>query len=524
MAMAGGQDTGKGKSCKIMKSVREVPVNVCRALWKLGRDDPRRVIHAMKVGLALTLVSFLYVLEPLFEGIGQNAMWAVMTVVVVLEFTAGATLCKGFNRGLGTLCAGSLAFFIEFVAGKSRKDFRAVFVGASVFVIGFLSTYIRFFPQIKKNYDYGVVVFLLTFNLITVSSYRVQNVFHLAQQRLYTIAIGCGICLAMSFLILPYWSGEDLRRSTVYKLEGLARSIEACVNEYFKDKEITVINEEAEASKESIQKGYRAVLDSKSSDESLAHFASWEPRFSRQCHKCPWHRYVKIGAVMRHFAYTAAALHGCLESQIQTPKSVRSLFRDPCTRVAREVSTVLHELSTSIEKGRRVSPDSLTDRLQEALQALNSAIKSQPRLFLGSSSANRMLVEWKRDKENSPRVALSSARTDISALLEFRNKRAPDPSKDPGQRRQLSPSLSKLAMTSLEFSEALPFAAFASLLVEMVARLGLVIHEVEELGRAAHFKELSQKDDVVIGIGDNVRKPRENGREIQHHHASQVGE
>ncbi|KAJ6851381.1 aluminum-activated malate transporter 12-like [Iris pallida] len=388
---------------------------------------------------------------------------------------------------------------------------------------GFASTYIRFYPHIKKNYDYGVVVFLLTFNLITVSSYRVQNVFHLAQQRLYTIAIGCSICLAMSFLILPCWSGEDLHRSTVYKLEGLARSIEACVNEYFKDNEIAV-TEEAEASNESIQKGYRAVLDSKSSEESLAHFASWEPRFSRQCHKYPWHLYVKIGAIMRHFAYTAAALHGCLESQIQTPQSVRSLFRDPCTRVAREVSTVLLELSTSIENRRRLSPDSLTDNLQEALQALNSAIKSQPRLFLGSNSANRTLMEWKYDKENSLRVALSSARTDASPQLEFRNKKAPDHSKDPGERRQLRPSLSKLAITSLEFSEALPFAAFASLLVEMVARLDLVIQEVEELGRAANFKELPQKDDTVIDISDNGKKSREGGREMQEHHASQDGE
>ncbi|MCI77155.1 aluminum-activated malate transporter 12-like, partial [Trifolium medium] len=28
-------------------------------------------------------------MEPLFKGIGNNAMWAVMTVVVVMEFTAG---------------------------------------------------------------------------------------------------------------------------------------------------------------------------------------------------------------------------------------------------------------------------------------------------------------------------------------------------------------------------------------------------------------------------------------------------
>jgi len=49
---------------------------------------------------------------------------------------SGATLCKGLNRGLGTLIAGSLAFFIEFVANDSGKIFRAIFIGAAVFIIG----------------------------------------------------------------------------------------------------------------------------------------------------------------------------------------------------------------------------------------------------------------------------------------------------------------------------------------------------------------------------------------------------
>lgn len=84
----------------------------------------------------------------------------------------------------------------------------------------------RFFPYIKKNYDYGAVIFLLTFNLITVSSYRVDNVLAIAHDRLVTIVIGVGICLLMSLLIFPNWSGEDLHDSTVYKLEGLANSIE----------------------------------------------------------------------------------------------------------------------------------------------------------------------------------------------------------------------------------------------------------------------------------------------------------
>jgi len=53
-------------------------------------------------------------------------------------------------------------------------------------------------------------------------------------------------------------------QQTLYNLR-----LAACVNEYFKDKDIEVIEEEAEASKDSIYKAYRAVLDSKSSDETL---------------------------------------------------------------------------------------------------------------------------------------------------------------------------------------------------------------------------------------------------------------
>ena len=66
------------------------------------------------------------------------------------------------------------------------------------------------------------------------------------------------------------------------------------------------------------------------------------------------------------------------------------------------------------------------------------------------------------------------------------------------ERKLLRPTLSKLAITSLEFSEALPLAAFASLLVETVARLDLVIEEVEELARVADFKEYKPGDQVVV--------------------------
>lgn len=55
----------------------------------IAKLDIKKVIHSVKVGIALVLVSLLYLLDPLFQKVGQNAIWAIMTVVVVFEFFAG---------------------------------------------------------------------------------------------------------------------------------------------------------------------------------------------------------------------------------------------------------------------------------------------------------------------------------------------------------------------------------------------------------------------------------------------------
>ncbi|CAH2046195.1 unnamed protein product [Thlaspi arvense] len=482
----------KKKSSEIPKKMKKTLKN----LWNVGKEDTRRVKHALKVGVSLTLVSLLYLMEPFFKGIGKNAIWAVMTVVVVLEFSAGATLRKGLNRGLGTLIAGSLAYFMEFVAIHSGKIFGGIFIGAAVFIIGTTVTYMRFIPYIKKNYDYGMLVFLLTFNLITVSSYRVDTVIKIAHQRFLTIGMGIGICLFMSLLIFPIWSGDDLHKSTVTKLKGLSRSIEACVSKYFEEeKEKENSDSESDDEDDVIYKGYKAVLDSKSSDEAL------------------------------------------------TPRSIRILFKDPCVRLAGEICKVLSELSESIRDRRRCSPEILSDNLEVALKDLNTAINSQPKLFLGSNlhsditnkhlnenvsyyndQNSNAIVSYHNDSNNlngnvlgqttQPNVAVSNPHLNSAVSLSsfMRNMSHRRSVKKPaaiGEKRRLRKQLSKIAvMKSLEFSEALPFAAFASLLVEMVARLDTVIDEVEELGTIACFKEYDTTVDPT-DVEVRIEKPVE---------------
>ncbi|CAN8245855.1 unnamed protein product [Cochlearia groenlandica] len=529
MEEEGSLKTKKKKILKVPKKMKKILKN----LWNVGKEDPRRVKHALKVGVSLTLVSLLYLMEPFFKGIGKNAIWAVMTVVVVLEFSAGATLRKGLNRGLGTLIAGSLAYFMEFVAINSGKIVGGIFIGIAVFIIGSTITYMRFIPYIKKNYDYGMLVFLLTFNLITVSSHRVDTVIKIAHQRLLTIAMGIGICLFMSLLIFPIWSGDDLHKSTVTKLQGLSTSIEACVSGYFED-EISKDCSDSESDDENIiYKGYKSVLDSKSSDEALAMYASWEPRHTIRCNKFPSKQYIKVGSVLRKFGHTVVALHGCLRTEIQTPRSIRILFKEPCVRLSREICKVLNELSESIRTRRHCSPERISGSLEAALKDLNTAIKSQPKLFLGSNlhsditnkHLNGNVSYYNKDNnlngcvldqlvENdtvstkprlSSAVSLSSFVGDTSDRRTV--KKTPAEEAEIGERRRLRKQMSKIAvMKSLEFSEALPFAAFASLLVEMVARLDHVIDEVEELGAISCFKVYDKSfDRTVVNVG--IEKP-----------------
>lgn len=54
-----------------------------------SKYDLRKLIHSIKVGVALVSVSLLYLLDPLYKQVGENAMWAIMTVVVIFEFYAG---------------------------------------------------------------------------------------------------------------------------------------------------------------------------------------------------------------------------------------------------------------------------------------------------------------------------------------------------------------------------------------------------------------------------------------------------
>ena len=94
---------------------------------------------------------------------------------------------------------------------------------------GAAATYTRQVPNIKKKYDYGAIVFILTFSLVVVSGLRVEQVMELARDRLSTIFMGFAICIFISLLVFPIWASDELHDSLVSRFEDLARSLEGII-------------------------------------------------------------------------------------------------------------------------------------------------------------------------------------------------------------------------------------------------------------------------------------------------------
>jgi hypothetical protein len=71
----------------------------CAGRWAADR---RRLAYSLKVASALTLISLTVLLPQILDFgidamVGDNAMWAVFTVVFVFEFTVGTRPLKNPN-------------------------------------------------------------------------------------------------------------------------------------------------------------------------------------------------------------------------------------------------------------------------------------------------------------------------------------------------------------------------------------------------------------------------------------------
>ncbi|GLT90124.1 hypothetical protein SLE2022_080740 [Rubroshorea leprosula] len=371
-------------ACKLKTKI----VSITNSYIQLGKDDPRRVLHSLKVALAITVVSFIYYNDELFNQFKLNGIWAVMTVVVVSEFTAGGTLSKVLNRGFATFLGGALAFGAnelgKYIVGNhvgpqfgSRAEL--IFVGLCVFILVAGATFTRFFPRIKARYDYGCMIFIMTVSLVGVAGSK-EGYFEVAIVRLETVLMGGAACAIISVFIFPVWAGEELHNSTVSNLEKLAKYLEGFGDAYFGPR----YNGKAGKRKEnmSLPLEYKSVLNSKGKEEALANFAVWEPwhgRF-RFGFNYPWKQYLKIGNQARECACLIEAINRQINSDIQPCSEFQAKIKESCRRMSAQSGNALRELAIAIKT--MTEPYSSTET---SLNASKAAIRSLKTALKGLS-------------------------------------------------------------------------------------------------------------------------------------------
>ncbi|KAJ6691617.1 ALUMINUM ACTIVATED MALATE TRANSPORTER FAMILY PROTEIN [Salix purpurea] len=317
-------------------------VEFARETKNLGQEDPRRIIHSLKVGLAITLISLFYYFEPLYDGFGVSAMWAVMTVVSVFELSVGATLSRGVNRAVATFLSATLAFGAHHLAVLSGEESEPVFIGLFVFLIAGMVTFARFFPRMKERYDYGLLIFILTFCLISVSGYRDDEVLDMVYSRISTIVIGGLTAVIVCVGICPVWAGDDLSKLVAANIEKLGVFLEGFGVEVFR------LSGEGESRKAASLQGFESIIDTITEEESLANFARWEPGHGPFRIRLPWKQYLKIGSLTRECDCRIESLNGYLSYGIQTPPEIGGKIQELSTKMSTESGKALKELDLAI--------------------------------------------------------------------------------------------------------------------------------------------------------------------------------
>ncbi|ESQ50137.1 hypothetical protein EUTSA_v10001980mg [Eutrema salsugineum] len=336
-----------------MEKVREI----VREGRRVAKEDPRRVVHSFKVGLVLALISSFYYYQPLYDSFGVNAMWAVMTVVVVFEFSVGATLGKGLNRVAATLFAGALGIGAHHLASLSGST--------------------------------GEPILLAIFVFLQVSGFREEQVLVLTHKRISTVIIGGLSCVLISIFVCPVWAGQDLHSLLASNVEKLSFFLLGISFIYvcsdlnlldFGDKYCETVEDGdiKEVDKRKNDFGnYKSVLNSKSYEESLANFAKWEPGHGQFRFRHPWKQYLATGGIIRQCAYRIDALNSYLNGDFKVSSDIKKKLEEPLRRMSSESGKAMKEMSISFKKMTKPSSSDLhVQNAQSACKSLSSLLNS----------------------------------------------------------------------------------------------------------------------------------------------------
>ncbi|KAB1202520.1 Aluminum-activated malate transporter 10 [Morella rubra] len=299
----------------------------------------------------------------------------------------GATLSKAINRWTGTFLGGGLAVGIHFAARSIDENLKTLIVGVSIFVFAGAATFFRFIPSVKALFDYGFVIFVLTFSMVSVYGYRIEALYDTAYERIGTVCIGSLVCIVINTLISPIWAGTELHNS-----------IARCVVEFFKS-EVNSTKPGNQEDRRKIMQGYKSALNTKATEDSMVSFARWEPAHGEFGFQHPWQQYLKIGPPCA-----------------TTPEHLKKPVSHACVILSAYCPDVLKELTVTMKtKTKSCKIEFLVGQMKVAVEELQDASKSIPHFLIADALSTIVEAPINDDAKRDPNIP----KAPIPLFMEF---------------------------------------------------------------------------------------------------------
>ncbi|XP_078151554.1 putative aluminum-activated malate transporter 3 isoform X2 [Carex rostrata] len=371
-------------------------------------------------------------------------------------------------------------------------------IGASIFLVAVVTSFMKIWPPLVP-YEHCFRVTLFTYCLIIISAYRNSNPVFIALTRLYCIAIGASIAVVMNVLVFPIWAGEQLHNELIASFHAVAESLEECVKKYLDANCSGHIEFPQSFTDEPSFQKCRATMNSSARIDFLANSAKWEPPHGRFRLFYPWSQYVKVGSVLRHFAYDVMSLHGCLHSN-QGIYCMKLVAEQEIRNAASQATELLCQLANNLSdmKHNPVETTNILKSVHDSLYRLQQSVAYNSILFttLRNSFSQNLMDYHNMPKTNAYANALLKSEAYIECLRGKGARRLNSwPSIDSQKMddaRKIDPGKILRRTEYSKSMEALSSGMFVSLLIEFIAKLDHLVDTVDEL-----FKMAKLEDHVV---------------------------
>ena len=174
----------------------DTSMSAWRERFDAGATGRRRVL-ATKTGAAVVLTALLALVDDMYT-FTQSGPWAVVTVVITMQPTVGATVYKAVQRCLGTVFAAIAAalvgsFASQLLPGPQAQVMLGVVLMVATAALNYLST-----AKEWTKWSYAIFLSYLTFDFLVLQAYRES--FATSLNRILMIAVGAAAAALISCL------------------------------------------------------------------------------------------------------------------------------------------------------------------------------------------------------------------------------------------------------------------------------------------------------------------------------------